>query len=117
MPDFLPGDNSVQDYTVLAVIAVAAVVMLELLVLRTGLLRSRAYWISMVICYGFMLAVNGWLTKLSAPIVIYDASETVGWRFPWDIPVEDYLFGFALLTLTMLLWDAAAPRRRARART
>jgi hypothetical protein len=56
--------------------------------------------------------VNGWLTKLTAPIVLYDADATTGWRFPWDIPVEDYLYGFALLTLTMLLWDAAAPKSR-----
>ena len=80
--------------------------------LHTGLLRTRAYWIALGICYAFMIAVNGWLTKLTAPIVLYDADATTGWRFPWDIPVEDYLYGFALLTLTMLLWDAAAPKSR-----
>jgi lycopene cyclase domain-containing protein len=102
----------VREYTIAAVIAVAAVVGVELGFLHTGLLRSRAYWVSMAICYGFMIAVNGWLTKLSAPIVLYDERRTTGWRAPWDIPVEDYLFGFALLTLTMLLWDAAGARRR-----
>ena len=100
-----------REYTIAAVLAVGAVVGLEVGLLRTGLLRSRAYWIAMAICYGFMIAVNGWLTKLSAPIVLYDERRTTGWRAPWDIPVEDYLFGFALLTLTMLLWDAAGARR------
>jgi lycopene cyclase domain-containing protein len=100
------------EYTATAVVVVAGVVALELRVLRTGLLRTRAYWIAMGICYAFMIAVNGWLTKLTAPIVLYDAAATTGWRFPWDIPVEDYLFGFALLTLTMLLWDTAAPKQR-----
>lgn len=100
-----------REYTVAAVIAVGAVVGLEVKLLRTGLLRTRAYWIAMAICYGFMIAVNGWLTKLSAPIVLYDERRTTGWRVPWDIPVEDYLFGFALLTLTMVLWDAAGRRR------
>jgi lycopene cyclase domain-containing protein len=100
------------EYTVAAVVVVAGVVLLEVRVLRTGLLRTRAYWIAMGICYAFMIAVNGWLTKLTAPIVLYDAHATIGWRFPWDIPVEDYLFGFALLTLTMLLWDTAAPKQR-----
>jgi lycopene cyclase domain-containing protein len=103
--------NSFHEYTVLAVIAVLGVVALEIFVLRTGLLRTRPYWISMAICYGFMIAVNGWLTKLSAPVVIYAESESSGWRFPWNIPVEDYLFGFALLTLAMLLWDTAGRRR------
>jgi lycopene cyclase domain-containing protein len=99
------------EYTALAVLAVVGVVTLELRVLHTGLLGTRAYWIAVPICYAFMIAVNGWLTKLSAPIVLYDPDATTGWRFPWDIPVEDYLFGYALLTLAMLLWDAAALRR------
>ncbi len=97
------------EYTIAALVAVGAVVALEVGFLRTGLFRTRAYWIAMAICYAFMIAVNGWLTKLSAPIVRYDESETTGWRVPWDIPVEDYLFGYTLLTLTMLLWDAARP--------
>jgi lycopene cyclase domain-containing protein len=101
----------VPEYTVFAIVAVVGVLAIERVVLRTGLLKTRAYWISMAICFGFMIAVNGWLTKLSAPIVRYDETESTGWRFPWDIPVEDYLFGFALLTLTMLLWDAFGPRR------
>jgi len=99
-------------YTAAAVLAVVVVVLLEVRVLRTGLLGTRPYWIALTICYAFMIAVNGWLTKLTAPIVLYDADATTGWRFPWDIPVEDYLFGFALLTLAMLLWDAAAPKSR-----
>ena len=100
------------EYTAAAVVVVTAVVLFELRVLRTGLLGTRAYWVALAICYAFMIAVNGWLTKLTAPVVLYDADATTGWRFPWDIPVEDYLFGFALLTLAMLLWDAAAPRQR-----
>jgi lycopene cyclase domain-containing protein len=100
-----------REYTIAAVISVGAVVGVEARLLRTGLLRSRAYWIALAICFGFMLAVNGWLTKLSAPVVLYDERRTTGWRAPWDIPVEDYLFGYALLTLTMVLWDAAGARR------
>jgi lycopene cyclase domain-containing protein len=105
----------VPEYTGTAIVAVLAVLALELGVLHTGLLRTPAYWISLAISYAFMIGVDGWLTKLSAPIVLYRASATTGWRFPWDIPVEDYLFAFALLTLAMLLWDAAARRERARA--
>jgi lycopene cyclase domain-containing protein len=101
----------VPEYTVVAPLAVIAVVALELWWLRTGLLATRAYWISMAICYAFMVAVNGWLTKLSAPIVLYNAHEITGARIPWDIPIEDYFFGFALLTLTMLVWDCTGERR------
>ena len=99
-----------REYTVEAVVAATGVVAVEVSWLRTGLLRTRAYWLSMLICLGFMVVVDGWLTKLSAPIVLYDSHEILGWRVPWDIPIEDYLFGFALLTLTMITWDALARR-------
>ena len=91
-------------YTLPAVVSVVAVCVLELAVLRTGLFRKPAYWISMVIVLGFQVPVDGWLTKLSAPIVIYDEKHTSVIRFPWDIPVEDYLFGFSMITLTLMLW-------------
>jgi len=91
-------------YTVPAVAAVLAVLALEL-VLRTGLLRRPAYWVSMAIVLGFQVPVDGWLTKRSAPIVIYNEKQTSGVRFPFDIPVEDFLFGFALVTAVLLLWE------------
>lgn len=97
-------------YTLPAVIAVLAVCVLELRVLRTGLFRRPAYWISMVIVVGFQIPVDGWLTKLSAPIVIYDEQHTTGIRFPFDIPIEDFLFGFALVTAALLLWERRRPR-------
>ena len=105
--------SPVPEYALVSLVAVAAVVALDVVVLQTGLFRTRAYWIAIAICFGFMLAVNGWLTKLTAPIVTYDPDATSGWRFPWDIPVEDYLFGFVLLTLAMLLWDFFGPEHEA----
>jgi lycopene cyclase domain-containing protein len=93
------------EYTVAAVVAAVAVVVAELAWFRTGLLRTRAYWISMAIVFFFQVLVDGWLTKLTAPIVRYDPGQFLGVRFPWDVPIEDYLYGFALVTLTMLLWD------------
>jgi lycopene cyclase domain-containing protein len=92
-------------YTLPAVVAVIAVCALEFAVLHTGLFRRRAYWLTMAIVLGFQIPVDGWLTKLSAPIVIYDDRQTSGLRFPFDIPVEDFLFGFALVTAVLLLWE------------
>jgi lycopene cyclase domain-containing protein len=99
-------------YTLPAVVAVAVVCALEFWVLRTGLFRRPAYWISMVIVLGFQIPVDGWLTKLSAPIVLYDDRHTSGIRFPFDIPVEDFLFGFALVTAALLLWERQRLRGR-----
>ena len=103
------------EYTVLAVAAVALVVLLELRVLRTGLLRTGRYWGSMAIVLFFMVLVDGWLTKLSAPIVLYNEEKNSGARFPWDIPVEDFAFGFGMVTLAMVLWVHAAQREERRA--
>jgi hypothetical protein len=37
----------------------------------------------------------------------------LGVRFPWDIPIEDFGFGFAMVTLTILLWRRLTDRRPA----
>lgn len=99
------------EYTAAAVVAVAAVVAWELLLLRTGLLRERRYWITLVIVFAFQVLVDGWLTKRTAPIVLYRASATSGVRFPWNIPVEDFGFGFALVTAVLLRWRVLGDRR------
>ena len=95
------------EYTIAAAVAAVLVVLVELAWLRTGLFRDRTYWIAMAIVFFFQVLVDGWLTKLSAPIVLYSEEEFLGVRIPWDVPVEDYLFGFALVTLVMLLWERA----------
>lgn len=92
-------------YTLPAVLAVILVCVWEVAVLRTGLFRRPAYWVSMAIVTAFQVPVDGWLTKLSAPIVIYDERHTSGIRFPFDIPVEDFLFGWALVTAVLLFWE------------
>jgi lycopene cyclase domain-containing protein len=98
-------------YTLPAVAAVTVVVALELAVFHTGLFRRPAYWLSMLIVVGFQIPVDGWLTKLSSPIVIYQEKQTSGLRFPFDIPVEDFLFGLALVTAVLLLWERQRERR------
>ncbi|MGH9122336.1 MAG: lycopene cyclase domain-containing protein [Acidimicrobiales bacterium] len=96
-------------YTVWAFVAAGAVVGVEGLWLHTGIFRRVEYWITLVIVWAFQVPVDGWLTKLSAPIVSYSPREILGVRFPWDIPVEDFAYGFALVTLCLMLWLRAAP--------
>jgi hypothetical protein len=103
-------------YTGLAVVAVAATVGLDLLILRTRLLTRRLFWVSYLIVLAFQLATNGVLTGFS--IVRYDGGAILGsagsvaagappfigdGRFVWA-PVEDLLFGFALVTQTLAWW-------------
>lgn len=90
-------------YTLPALLSVLVVWVGESALLRTGLFARPGYWISIAIVLGFQIPVDGWLT--STPIVIYNPEHISGLRFPWDIPVEDFLFGFSLVTSALLLWE------------
>jgi lycopene cyclase domain-containing protein len=94
-------------YTWSSLAAAAAVVLVELRVWRTGLFADRSFWMAYGIIVFFQCLVDGWLTKLSAPIVLYDEERMTGWRVPWDVPVEDFAFGFAMCGLALLLWERA----------
>lgn len=101
-------------YTWCAVAGAVAGVVFDLLVVRTNLLRSKGFWTAYAIMCFFQLIVNGLLTGL--PVVRYDPTAIVGWRLVWA-PVEDLLFGFALVLTTLLAWvrlGALAPRRGSR---
>lgn len=98
------------EYTLLVLVSLVAVLLVELLWLRTGLLATARYWLAMGIVLGFQVLVDGWLTKLDAPIVLYAPEHHLGIRAPWDIPIEDFGFGVAMVTLTMLAWTALGRR-------
>jgi lycopene cyclase domain-containing protein len=100
----------VPEYAIAAGLSVLVPLALERYVLHTGLLRTASYWITMAIVFAFQCLVDGWLTKLSAPIVRYSPDAVTGIRFPWDIPIEDFAFGFSLLTTVLLLWEWARQR-------
>jgi lycopene cyclase domain-containing protein len=95
------------NYTIAAVCAPVLVVVFEVAVLRTGILRQGRLWLTIAITLGFQVAVDGWLTKLTAPVVYYQGRAISGLRWPWDIPVEDYGFGLAMVLLTLMLWARA----------
>ena len=95
-------------YSALAVTAVVAVLVVDLAVLRTRLVTRRVFWASYAIVVVFQLLVNGILTGLD--VVTYDPATVWGPRVVYA-PVEDLLFGFAMVTLTLASW--AAVNRRA----
>jgi lycopene cyclase domain-containing protein len=95
-------------YSALAVAAVVAVLVVDLLVLRTRLVTRRVFWVAYAIVLGFQLLMNGVLTGRG--VVTYDPGSVWGPRLAYA-PVEDLLFGFALVTLTLATW--AAVNRRA----
>ncbi len=101
-------------YPAFSLLAVAVVVALELVWLRTGVFRQGAYWLAVLIVFAFQVPVDGWMTKLSDPIVIYNPSVLSGVRFPLDIPIEEFAYAFAMVTFAILLWERAGRREMAR---
>lgn len=88
-------------YTIAAVLGVAGAAVLDLAVLRTRLLTRKVFWVTYAIVLLFQLVVNGILTGRA--IVRYDPAVIVGLRVVFA-PVEDLLFGFALVLITLSMW-------------
>lgn len=88
-------------YTVAALLGVFAAVAVDLAVLRTRLLASGVFWATYPIIVFFQLVSNGLLT--GRHVVLYDPAAIIGWRLVYA-PVEDLVFGFALVLLTLSLW-------------
>ena len=88
-------------HTEVSLVAVAVTVVLDLWVLRTRLLTRRSYWVAYAIVLFFQLLTNEWLT--SRGVFRYDPEAILGWRVG-HAPVEDFLFGFALVTWSMCWW-------------
>lgn len=89
------------EYTMAAVAAAGAVVVLDHL-LGVRVTRRRSYWIFLAVMAGFKLVVNGYLT--ARPIVEYGSRHFLGVRLG-TIPLEDFVYGFGLITLTITLWE------------
>ena len=102
-------------YSELAVVGVLVVIALDLFVFRTRLLRRRVFWVSYSIVVFFQLVTNGILTGFG--IVEYDGAAIIGSSTPEDVPptfigdgrlifapIEDLLFGFSLVVLTLIIW-------------
>ncbi len=102
-------------YTQLAVTAAVAAVIADLWLLRTQLVRRRVFWTSYAIIVFFQLITNGMFTGFG--VVKYDGDAIVGGTSPpvgpppflgdgriAYAPVEDLLFGFALILLSLSLW-------------
>jgi lycopene cyclase domain-containing protein len=88
-------------YTAAALLGVAGALVVDLLILRTRLVTRAVFWATYPIIITFQLLSNGILT--GRRIVVYDPAAIIGWRIAYA-PVEDLLFGFAMVLLTLSVW-------------
>lgn len=88
-------------YTAATLLGVIGAALVDVALLRTRLLVRAQFWIAYAIVLGFQLVMNGVLTGRG--IVRYDPHAILGPRVA-HAPVEDLLFGFALVLSTLSTW-------------
>ncbi|MGC8480798.1 MAG: lycopene cyclase domain-containing protein [Acidimicrobiales bacterium] len=91
-------------YTIGAIVALVIAVGIDLWVTKSKVVFTAQFWIAVVIVLGFQVFVDGWLTKLSAPIVEYAPNHFSGIRVFFSSPIEDFIYGLSIITLTLTLW-------------
>lgn len=89
-------------YSDIALNAVLLAVIADLLILRTQMLTRGIFWISYGLILPFQLLTNWWLTSRS--IVMYSADQIIGRRLA-GAPIEDLLFGFSMILMTIAFWE------------
>ena len=98
-------------YTQLAITAVVIAIIFDLYLYATQLLKSKVFWVSYAIIVSFQLLTNWWLT--SKNIVMYSSDSIIGFRIA-SAPVEDLLFGFALVLGVLINWIRLDASRKPR---
>ncbi|NBV90009.1 MAG: lycopene cyclase domain-containing protein [Actinobacteria bacterium] len=102
-------------YTQIALSGVIIAVLLDLFGFKTKLVTRKVFWVSYAIIIFFQLITNGILTGYK--IVRYNGDMIIGKSTPLDgkppligsgrliyAPIEDLMFGFALVLLSLTLW-------------
>lgn len=89
-------------YSDIALDAVMVAVLLDLFIVRSKMMTRGIFWLTYGLILPFQLLTNWWLT--SNKIVMYSEAEIIGRRIA-GAPVEDLLFGFSLILLTLSLWE------------
>ena len=102
-------------YTQLGIVMVLVVVAADLWLFRTQMVRRKVFWTAYAIIVFFQLITNGMFTGFG--IVLYSGDAIIGSASPAQgpppflgdgriafAPVEDLLFGFALILLSLCCW-------------
>lgn len=90
-----------KEYTFLAAASVVITLALDKL---SGVraLKRPLFYLFLAVILGFKFLVNGYLTAV--PIVLYDSRFFLGARVG-SIPLEDFFFGFSMVTMTIIFWE------------
>lgn len=90
-----------KEYTLIAISSVILTVLADKFT-GINILKKKEFYLFILVIFGFKLLVNGYLT--GANIVMYDPRFFLGLRLG-SIPLEDFLFGFSMISLGIILWE------------
>jgi lycopene cyclase domain-containing protein len=90
-----------KEYTALAIFSLLITVLLDKITKQRILKKGEFYAFLLVILF-FKILVNGYLTGKN--IVIYNPNYFLGIRLG-SIPIEDFLFGFSMVAMTVIFWE------------
>ena len=94
-------------YTQITVYALILTIFFDMFITKNSLLSTLRFWFSYFIILPFQLITNYWLT--SREIVIYKSEAIIGLRLA-GAPIEDLIFGFAMILAVMSLWESKTKR-------
>jgi len=89
-------------YSDIALNTVFLAVVLDLFLLKSQMMTRGIFWLTYFLILPFQLLTNWWLT--SNEIVMYSLSDITGQRLA-GAPIEDLLFGFSMILLTISAWE------------
>ena len=96
-------------YTQITVYALILTILFDMFITKNSLLSTIRFWLSYAIIVPFQLITNWWLT--SREIVTYNPDAIIGLRVA-GAPVEDLIFGFAMILAVMSMWEMLLKRTR-----
>ena len=94
-------------YSDIALDAVLVAVLLDLFILTSQMITRGIFWMTYALILPFQLLTNWWLT--SKNIVMYSSDQIIGRRLA-GAPIEDLLFGFSMIVLSLALWEFFSKR-------
>jgi lycopene cyclase domain-containing protein len=97
-----------KEYTILAFFSVFVTIAIDK-ISKINILRKPLFYIFLLIILGFKILVNGYLT--AAGIVMYNPAFFMGFRVN-SMPLEDFFFGFSMVTLSVVFWEYFLKRQR-----
>ena len=94
-------------YADVALNSVVVAIIFDLYLLRSQMMTRMIFWKTYLLILPFQLLTNWWLT--SNKIVMYSEGEIIGTRVA-GAPLEELLFGFSMILLTLSCWEFFAKR-------